>query len=44
VRLLVHKGTKLEAHCTVLGNITSGPITVNDVNLAAPWAPLNIVA
>jgi hypothetical protein len=32
------------AHCTVLGNISSQPIWLNDAPLADPWAALNIVA
>jgi hypothetical protein len=33
-----------EAHCTVLGNISTRPIRVNGAALAAPWSALNIVA
>jgi hypothetical protein len=29
---------------TVLGNITSGVIMINGSALAAPWAPLNVLA
>jgi hypothetical protein len=29
---------------TVIGNISSGPITVNGAALPAPWAPLNVIA
>lgn len=29
---------------TMLGNITSGPIEINGVALASPWASLNVVA
>ena len=36
--------SKQPAHCTVLGNISSRPIWLNDAPLANPWAPLNIVA
>ncbi len=31
-------------HCTVLGNITHGPIELNGGPLLAPWAALNINA
>ena len=33
-----------EAHCTVLGNISTRPIRLNGAVLAAPWSALNIVA
>jgi len=36
--------TKNDPHCTVLGNITSRPILLNNSSLQAPWATLNIVA
>jgi uncharacterized membrane protein len=31
------------AAITVLGNLTSRPIRVNNAGLATPWKPLNIV-
>jgi len=31
-------------HCTVLGNISSRLIWLNDAPLGGPWKPLNIVA
>jgi hypothetical protein len=44
IDLHVDQGAAGDPHCTVLGNITDGPIELNDNPLAAPWAPLNIIA
>jgi Family of unknown function (DUF6519)/Right handed beta helix region len=44
IALSVDTATKGEPHCTVLGNITSRPILLNNSSLQAPWAALNIVA
>lgn len=42
IRLLIDNGAKLQPHCTVLGNIVNGEISLNDNPLGDPWAPLNI--
>jgi hypothetical protein len=42
--LFVGVSGKNEPHCTVLGNITSRPILLNNSSLQAPWVALNIVA
>jgi hypothetical protein len=44
IALFVDPSAKNEPHCTVLGNITSRPILLNNSSLQAPWAALNIVA
>jgi hypothetical protein len=44
VALFVDVSAKNDPHCTVLGNITSRPILLNNSSLQAPWAALNIVA
>jgi len=44
VALFVNKGTNAIPHYTVLGNITTRPIWVNNTPLGVPWAPLNVIA